>query len=209
LISFSGGQGGPVGVSTISVNVVPYGNDVNVEVTVGINKLNSKTAIYSSQSPNRCFSTDSLNKVEIEVSLSGQPIECNAKQLEIHSSGDSMVKCTRPLPKDQITGAFTAPVSVKLNYLVSQSAIKSILVTPPQGQAVQCATAGMPTTGTGGTGADGSGTGATGNACTQAHPGFSCKDVSADCPDAGLDCLSSIGCFKGLCPGAATIVCCP
>lgn len=204
-VTFSGGQGGPVGVTSINVGVVPYGNDVNAEITISLTKLNNKVSIYSSQSPNKCFSADTLNKVELEVMLSGQAVQCNANQIEIHSSGDSVVKCTKALPPDVVTGAFTAPVSVKLTYLASQSAIKSILVSPPPGQNVECANAGA-TTGVGNTGGS---AGATGNACTNAHPGFSCKDISSSCPDASLDCLSSIGCFKGLCPGAATIVCCP
>ncbi|MBI4739326.1 hypothetical protein HY772_07315 [Candidatus Woesearchaeota archaeon] len=200
-VTFSGGQGGPVGVTTINVGVVPYGKDINVDVTVGIAKLNSKVSIYSSQSPNGCFSADSLNNVEIEVFLSGQAMQCNAKQLELHTSGDSVVKCSKTLPPEQVKGAFVAPVTARLSYRVSQSALKSILVSPPPGQNVDC---GKPTpTGVSGT------AGATADACSQAYTDYSCKDISTSCPDANIACLQNLGCVKGLCPGAATIVCCP
>ncbi|MBI5398854.1 hypothetical protein HZB03_05310 [Candidatus Woesearchaeota archaeon] len=201
LIKFSGGQGGPVGVSTINAGVVPYGKDINVDVTVGIAKPNAKVSIYGSQSPNRCFSADSLNDVEVEVFLSGQAMQCNAKQLELHASGDSVVKCSRTLPPEQVKGAFVAPVTVRLSYLVSQSALRSILVSPPPGQDVDC---GKPTSaGTDGTKA------ASADKCSKSYAGYSCKDISASCPDASVECLQNLGCVKGICPGPATIVCCP
>lgn len=45
--------------------------------------------------------------------------------------------------------------------------------------------------------------------CATQQPGFTCKDIAADCPTADGTCVSGKGCYKGLCPGAATIVCCP
>lgn len=202
-VTFSGGQGGPVGVTTINTGVVPYGKDINVDVTIAISKVSSKASIYSSQSPNRCFSADALNKVEIEVFLSGQLLQCNAKQLELHASGDSVVKCTKTLPPEQVKGAFVAPVTVRVSYLVSQSALKSILVSPPPGQKVDCEVAASATKGSGFS------SGVTTDACAQSYAGHSCKDISGECPDASVSCLKNLGCVQGICPGPATVVCCP
>lgn len=197
-LTFSGGQGGPVGVRSISTNRLFTGSDVEITVVVQLHKEDNKAEVYTSPG---C--TTGINQFTPQVLLSGQPLKClpeDPKKRALTKKAGATLRCTTNIPLG--SSAYLAPVQVKTNYFVKQSQIKKLKVQPLPGQSVKnCQESALESATAGSAGGSVS-------SCDQVA-GFSCQDKSSNCPSGDRSCLEALGCRIGLCPGGKTNVCCP
>ena len=135
-IRLSGGQGGPVGVVSISPAVIPISDkEMNLQLSVSIQKLRTKG--YNIYGPNAgCKDPKQLNEVEIEVQMGGQRLWCEPYQLKLKGDQAVSTRCTASI--DPLLGAYTTPVSVNIRYYVQQTLVKDVVIQPPPG-GVNCA----------------------------------------------------------------------
>ncbi len=194
--TLSGGQGGPVGVWSISQpQIIETGEKTKVEISINIKKFAGKgVSVFN---PNvACDDVTKINEAEIEVSLGGKKLTCKpAKTMKLKEKGSGII-CSTYVDKN--AGAYTTPLVIKMKYYILQKLIKEIKIQPPPGgrEAADCQN--MIGTGTKGEGK-----------CSSTFEGYSCKDVSAECPTGDASCIEGLGCKVGYCPGGKTNVCCP
>ncbi|MFH1063941.1 MAG: hypothetical protein V1729_02580 [Candidatus Woesearchaeota archaeon] len=127
----SGGQGGPVGVTRISPQIIPQSEgEVLVQLSISFNKL--KGADHTIFSPSRtCGDLEGQNDVDIEVQMGGQALTCEPSTIKLKDRDSVGTVCKRRIEANM--GAFTSPVSVNLRYHVQQSLLKQLTVEPPPG----------------------------------------------------------------------------
>jgi hypothetical protein len=195
-VQLEGGQGGPVGLVSMSPNIIPQGENRTVfQLSLSIKKLKGKdVSIYHPES--QC-NVEGQNKVQIEAELGGEPLRCEPSEIYLLERDAVATVCKKDV--NAALGAFVTPVSVRMRYYVEQSMLKEINVEPPPG-GIDCS--GL---GTGGVRGGGAGRGS----CTEQHPGYSCRTISCEAGEEIGSCAARQGCIRGLCPGGETNVCCP
>jgi hypothetical protein len=137
-LRLSGGQGGPVGVTTISPTIIPKSEkEMTVQLSISISKLKGLDhTIYNPDNP--CdVKQKGQNEVAIEVEMGGKPLQCTPAQVKLKAKEAVSTVCKRSI--DPNLGAFLSPVVVKMKYYVEQSMLKDIKVDPPPGQPINCA----------------------------------------------------------------------
>jgi hypothetical protein len=129
--TFSGGQGGPVGLTRISPTIIPQSQEeVTVQLSFSVDKLQGQShEIYNPQAG--CTDATKQNEVEIEVQMSNQPLQCNPALVKLKEREAVSTICTTKMKPD--LGAFLTPITVKMKYYVQQNALKEITVEPPPG----------------------------------------------------------------------------
>lgn len=131
--ALSGGQGGPVGVTRISPQIIPQsGEEVVVQLSISFSKL--KGADHKIFDPDReCGDLEGQNDVDISVDMGGQALSCEPSVIKLKEKDKVGTVCTRRIPAAM--GAFSSPVTVNMRYHVQQSLLKQLTVEPPPGGA--------------------------------------------------------------------------
>jgi len=123
-ISLSGGQGGPVGVESITPRIIRMGDDIQLKVDVSVKQLNKDETVFGEEYYKEgCQDVRSKNKVTIKISLRDQ--ECVPQQVTL-VNGQGQSSCIFQI--DPAEGSFTTPVNVDILYAVSKSMVQKILV---------------------------------------------------------------------------------
>ena len=137
-VTLSGGQGGPVGVVSISPNIIPQSEtEVTVQLGISINKL--KDVDHIIYHPEKGCVIDGQNIVLIEAEMGGQPLQCEPSEIKLTAKTAVGTICRRVM--DPSIGAFTTPIVVKMRYYVQQNVLREITVEPPPtkpGELVNC-----------------------------------------------------------------------
>ncbi|MFC1723478.1 hypothetical protein ACFL0V_05045 [Nanoarchaeota archaeon] len=203
-VSLSGGQGGPVGVTSVpKPNILDSGEKISVQISIPLKNLAGKgVSVFNPSVTCEDFrtkpeATKRMNEIEFVATLAGKPMKCRpAKILKLKQARDTGILCE--IEVDKNAGAYTTPLMVHMKYHVLQKAIKEVKVSPPPegGKAVDCQKMTSTTT-------------QEGDRCESEQSGYSCTDVSSQCPSGDSGCITGLGCVQGLCSGSATRVCCP
>jgi hypothetical protein len=126
----SGGQGGPVGVVSISPQVIPKGTDkTTVQIGISIKKL--KGLDHQVFHPDNGCDIDHQNKILVGVEMGGKPLTCSPVEIKIKEKDAVSTICKTEV--DSRLGAYSTPISVSMRYYVQQNIIKDITVEPPPG----------------------------------------------------------------------------
>lgn len=128
-ISFSGGQGGPVGVVSVSPSIIPRSQDeMDLQLTISVKNL-AGTGVRIFHHNADCWAPKEQDKVELDVQMGGQKMWCEPYQVQIKQTDSVSTICTTPVDPD--IGAYTTPLSINMKYKVKQNRIRSIAVEPP------------------------------------------------------------------------------
>jgi hypothetical protein len=201
--SLSGGQGGPVGVVTISPMMIPQDTKTTtVQLGITISKLGGSD--YNIYHPETGCKVEGQNNITVTVDMSGQPMQCEPKTVKLREKDSVSTICKKTM--DATKGAFLTPVSVTMKYYVQQSILRDVTVEPPPGGVACSAIKGttekaqvVPATEKATTSAD---------RCSTAHPGYGCREITCETGESIDACAARQGCYRGLCPGGLNTVCC-
>ncbi len=190
-VTFSGGQGGPVGVVKISPSIIPQSDDMTkLKLSISLKKLQGDDhTIYG---PSGGCNVDNQNQAEIMVQMGNEILTCTPYNLKLRDEG-ATTECEKLV--DPNAGAYITPITVTIRYYVEQNLLKQMTLEGPPG-GIDCVAIGGKASGSTGT-------------CTAAHPGYSCKQIICNQGEDISGCASRNGCYRGLCPGGTTNVCCP
>lgn len=134
-ISFSGGQGGPVGVITVNPTIIPRSEtEATLQIKISMKKLAGKdTTIYSQDAS--CDEPKEQNKIDFEVSVGGQRMVCTPSQVKLKQAESTGTICNVQIQTN--LDAYTTPISVNMKYKVKQGIMIPVSVEPPPGE-VNC-----------------------------------------------------------------------
>jgi len=124
--SFSGGQGGPVGVTSIEEKV--YGN--KIYFTISIQNLGDGRVVDKNKVNTECpYSLDytNLNKVYVSGKVSGYSLVCDQNGELNLLNGKGKIMCSVPSPSTA-NSAYTTPLQVTLDYGYSSSISKNVKI---------------------------------------------------------------------------------
>lgn len=128
-ITFSGGQGGPVGVVSISPTVIPKSdNEMTLQLSLSIKDLSGQNIRIYQQDAD-CNQPEEQDKVELDVQVGGQNLWCEPYQIKVKQKDAVSTICTAPI--DPSLGAYTTPISIKMTYKVRQGIVRNIALEPP------------------------------------------------------------------------------
>ena len=128
-VSLSGGQGGPVGLTGVSVNIVPQSEkEMLVQIGISIKKLKG-TEVNIFYPDNGC-GIEGQNNITIDAELGGEKLDCSKTTVQIGAK-DVNALCKKVVSTS--AGTFTSPITVKMSYYVQQSIIQDINIEPPPG----------------------------------------------------------------------------
>ena len=202
-VRMEGGQGGPVGVVSISPNIIPQGNNRTIfQISLSIKKLKGReVSIYH---PDSQCNIAGQSKIQVSVQLGTEQLACEPSEIYLMENDAVVTVCKKDI--NAALGAFLTPISINMKYYVEQSMLKEMNIQPPPGN-IECAGLGASGVQTGG-GTAGGGR-ARGGGCTEQHPGYSCRTITCGAGEDIGSCAANQGCIRGLCPGGETTVCCP
>jgi len=132
-INLKGGQGGPITVTKIEPKMVTNeGNDVVIpQFTIDVENVEKGTVLKTSNVRDLCSASvltkDTLNTVEISVSLAEQKLTCNKDVLKLENNKDSIV-CQLESGIDKTQPAYSTLLQIKLDYGYSDSITKSTTI---------------------------------------------------------------------------------
>ena len=129
----SGGQGGPVGVTGVSAQIIPQSEtETQLQLSISLKKLAGRdSAIYG---PDGGCDVDNQNEVQISVELGGEPMDCTPVTVKLKERDAVSTICKKNV--DPALGAFTSPLSVNMKYYIQENEFKDITVEPPPGDLV-------------------------------------------------------------------------
>jgi len=133
-VSTSGGQGGPVGLSGVSVNMIPQSEkQMLLQLGISIKKLKgTEVTIFH---PDIGCGLEGQNNITIEVELGGEIMQCTPDIIQIKEKDVSTI-CKKVI--SSTSGTYTSPLAVKMRYYVQQNTMQDINIEPPPG-GVDCA----------------------------------------------------------------------
>lgn len=135
-VNLRGGQGGPVGVTSINPIIIPQSEkEVVVQLSIAIDKFKGVDhAIFSPNTGCDVAAEDAINVVAVDVELGSERLQCEPAEVKIKDASAVGTVCRKTFSTD--VDAFSTPVNIKLSYYVQQKALKDINVQPPPGGAV-------------------------------------------------------------------------
>jgi len=191
-IVFSGGQGGPVGITRLSPTIIPKSKDkMTLQLAISVNKLKGQD--YLIFGPGNKCDINSQNEVSIEVQIGGTQMICKPQKIKLKEKESVSSICTKEI--DAQSGIFLSPAVINMKYYVQQSLLQQITVEPVPGGTDCGALSGKGST--------------TSDQCSQNYPDYSCQTVSCAAGEDIDSCAERFGCIRGLCPGGQTNICCP
>ena len=141
-ITFSGGQGGPVGLVTVSPTIIPRSEtEATLQIKLSIKKLAGKDVTIYNQDAS-CDEPKKQNKVDFEVQVGRQRLLCEPSQVKLKQTDAVGAVCNVQI--QTASDAYTTPISVNMKYKVKQGIIKDLSVEPPLGD-VNCEALGRST----------------------------------------------------------------
>ena len=129
-LKLSGGQGGPVGIVSISPTIIPQGTDkTTVQLGVSISKLQGMD--HQVFHPSNGCNIDYQNKITVAVEMGGKPLTCTPTEVQLKEKASVGTICK--IDVDSRLGAYKSPVGVTMKYYVQQSLLKDVTIEPPPG----------------------------------------------------------------------------
>jgi hypothetical protein len=129
-LKLSGGQGGPVGVLSISPTLIPKsGKTSTVQIGISIKKLRGRD--HRVFHPTASCDVNEENKVRVEVELGKQKLKCAPAEVTIKEASPVSTICK--LDVDNSLGAYKTPITVKMEYYIQQNLLKDLRVEPSPG----------------------------------------------------------------------------
>ncbi|MFC1741937.1 hypothetical protein ACFL3V_05355 [Nanoarchaeota archaeon] len=134
-VSLSGGQGGPVGVVSISPMIIPQGTEkTTLQLGISVKKL--KGMSYRIFHPDQQCDIKGQNQVQVSVMMGKNPLQCSPAEIKIKEKDAVGTICKVEMSPN--IGAFKTPITVNMRYYVQHSIFQDIHVEPPPGK-VDCA----------------------------------------------------------------------
>lgn len=129
-VSGGGGQGGPVSVDSVDVDMIPEGDYTRPEFTIHISNSGGGLVVDPSKTPLACQSSGApeglFDTVEVRARLSDITLDCDNKvKLE---QGSASVNCVATEPVSRELGSYYSPLAITLKYGYTQSIVAQVQV---------------------------------------------------------------------------------
>lgn len=128
--TFSGGQGAPVAVSSVEPKMLFHEDAAKIQPefyitlqNVGQGDAMMKDKVYDACT-GKSLGTESWNIVELNAHLSETPLKCRPEKIKL--TRETRVVCTLEEGIDKSQGAYTAPLSIEVNYGYRDRIVKKI-----------------------------------------------------------------------------------
>jgi hypothetical protein len=127
---FSGGQGAPVAITSISPEMLPSESPdyIRPRFTIEIENVGGGDIVDPSRVVAACGATlpkDAQNIIDVHASLSDEPLECAPRQLD-PAKGQNRIICTLEQGVHYTAGTYPAQLRVELEYGYVQSTFTSL-----------------------------------------------------------------------------------
>lgn len=127
-VSLSGGQGGPIALDSVEIEMEPMGDDmVKPHVKLSISKSGEASIVHSEDATFFCEGRSDfrINDVTLSAKLGVRDLDCGSVRL---SEDKATVRCTLERGLEKERGVYETVVEVTMNYGVNEIIRKDILI---------------------------------------------------------------------------------